>query len=154
MYSILRETRGILTHVQAKRISNASSLLPGVLLDALITSVTPLGLVVQILGSFVGTVDLYHLPCGKGPGDYKEGSKLQVRVLYDVPGTSPPQFAMSAKEHIVGLNFERGDDFMDVPNRYPIGNIFPSVQVKRVETERGLVVGIDENLDGFVHVRV
>ena len=137
-----------------KRISNAASILPGVLLDALITSITSLGLVVQILGSFVGTIDLYHLPRNLDPGDFKEGSKLQVRVLYDVPGTSPPQYALSANEHIVGLRSEKENDSMNIPNRYPIGTILPSVKVKRVEAERGIVVNIDEGPDGFVHVRV
>ena len=51
-------------------------------MQALVTSVTTSGLVVQILGSFDGTIDLYHLPVGANPSGFKLGKKIRARILW------------------------------------------------------------------------
>lgn len=138
-----------------KEITNVSSVLPGVLVQALVTSIVPSGLVVQVLGSFDGTVDLYHLPSGSSPSDFKIGKKVKARILYDVVGASPPQFSLSLKEHVVALAAKKRkiEEEHSIQESFPVGTILQSVAVKRVEPERGLVVSVEEGVDGFVHVR-
>lgn len=137
-----------------KSITNVSSVLPGILVQALVTSITPSGLVVQILGSFDGTIDLYHLPVGSSPSEFKLGKKIKARILYNVAGTSPPQFALSLKEHVIDLDVKRAttEGNLPIPEQYPVGTSLPSITVKRVEPERGLIVSIEEGVDGFVHI--
>lgn len=143
-----------MTSDKLKDISNVSSILPGVLVQALITSIVPSGLVVQILGSFDGTIDLYHLPSTSSPSDFKVGKKVKARVLYDVVGSSPPQFALSLKEHVVALDARKRntESGQTVQESFPVGTVVRSAKVKRVEPERGLVVAVEEGVDGFVHV--
>lgn len=60
--------------------ASVSSVLPGTLVNALITAVVPAGLNVRLLGYFDGTVDQFHL----GPGDpttrYKPGDKVGSQI--------------------------------------------------------------------------
>ena len=131
---------------------NISSLPPGALVQSLVTSSAPSGLVLQILGSFNGTVDEYHLP--SHPSKYKAGQKLKARILYDVMGASPPQFALSLNPHVIKLVPKKRSqkDDQQIQEAFPVGTTLQSVKVKRVEPERGLVVSVDENVEGFVHV--
>ena len=62
------------------QVHAVSSVLPGVLVQALITAVLPWGLNVQILGFFSGTLDLFHLTTTDVESKYKIGQK--VRLLY------------------------------------------------------------------------
>lgn len=138
---------------QLTEISNISSLPPGTLLQGLVVTSVSTGLVLQILGSFDGTVDQYHLPSLSSK--YKVGQKLKARVLYDVVGSSPPQFALSLNPHVIALQPKRrsSEDNQLIQDAFPIGTILESVKVKRVEQERGLVVSVDDSVEGFVHVR-
>ncbi|KAH8119935.1 hypothetical protein DFH11DRAFT_1557375 [Phellopilus nigrolimitatus] len=137
-----------------KEVSNVSSILPGVLVQALVTSVVPSGLVVQLLGSFEGTIDMYHMASGLSQSDFKVGKKVKARILYDVVGTSPPQFALSLKEHVVSLDVKKRkmEDGQTIQESFPIGTILQTVKVKRVEPERGLIVSVEDGVDGFVHI--
>ncbi|KAI5124164.1 hypothetical protein M0805_000972 [Coniferiporia weirii] len=137
-----------------KEVQNVSSVLPGVMVQALITSISPSGLVVQVLGSFDGTIDLYHLPSGSSLSDFGVGKKVKARILYDIVGTSPRQFVLSLKEHILSLDIKRrkSENGQTIQEHFPIGTTLQSVKVKRVEAERGLVVSVEDGLDGFVHI--
>lgn len=98
---------------------------------------------------------MYHLPSGSSPSAFKAGQKIKARVIYDVAGSSPPQFALSMNEHVVSLDVKRrkAEDENAIHDSFPIGTVLQSVKVKRVESERGLVVSVEEGIDGFVHVR-
>ncbi|KAL5533988.1 hypothetical protein ACEPAG_448 [Sanghuangporus baumii] len=135
-------------------ITNVSSLLPGALVRALVTATVPSGLVVQLLGSFDGTIDLYHLSSGSSPSDFKVGKKIKARILYNVAGSSPPQFALSLNEHVISLDSIRRktENRRSIQESFPIGTIVESVEVKRVEPERGLVVAVEAGVGGFVHI--
>ena len=136
------------------------SILPGELVQCLITSVSPLGLNVQVLGYFEGTIDEYHLPPGDPVDNFKAGKKVKARVLYEIPGTSPPRFSLSLALHIIALeqkSISAGDSDEDTTNideAYPVGTTLDSVKVVRVEPERGLLVDVQEGIQGFVHVSV
>lgn len=140
---------------QLSEIANVTSLLPGTLVQSLITAVVPSGLNLQVLGFFEGTVDQVHLSPGK---KYKIGQKVKARVLYDISGTSPPRFALALVDHIIGLDVKRatGENSKDRPNlqeAYPVGKII-DVKVTGVEPERGLMAEVepDAGVQGFVHV--
>jgi rRNA biogenesis protein RRP5 len=41
---------------------------------------------------------------------------------------------------------------MGIDEVYPIGTTLDAVKIVKVETERGLLVNVQDNLQGFVHV--
>ena len=123
------------------------------MVQGLITATVSTGLILQILGSFGGTIDLNHLADGKAPSDYKLGQKVKARVLYDVAGSSPPQFALSLKDHVKNLKPPKDESSSTaIVERFPVGTMLIAVKVKRVEPERGLFVEVEPGLEGFVHV--
>lgn len=134
-----------------KEVANVSSLLPGTSVQSLVTSTSPLGLNVQVVGTFSGTIDLYQIPLGD-MSKYEVGSKVKARILYEIPGSSPPQFALSLSDHVLALQPKKISD-INVADSFPVGTHLSSVKVKRVESERGLVVSIQDGIEGFVHVR-
>ncbi|KAJ7706378.1 hypothetical protein B0H17DRAFT_1192865 [Mycena rosella] len=139
-------------------VTNANSVLPGILVQALITAVHPTGLNLQILGFFDGTVDQLHLRPDASEKTYKIGKKVKARVLYDF-STTPPRFALALTEHVLGLGVQKiKADKKSTPSRtmqeaYPIGTILDAVKVGRLEAERGVMVEIDSGaLQGFIHI--
>ena len=145
---------------QLSEVSNVKSILPGELVQGLITTVQPNGINLQILGFFAGTIDEFHLKAGSIEDNYKVGKKVKARVLYDIdPSTSTaPRFALSLAEHAVSLTSKRaggagGNDQSSLQNAFPIGTVIEAVKVVRVESERGLIVEVGQGVEGFVHVR-
>lgn len=133
-----------------------TSVLPGTLVQALITSVHPHGLNLQVLGFFDGTVDRLHLD--HDPALYKVGKKVKARVLYNWSTSSPPKFALALVDHIIKLRARLGVDKDEtesgksVQELYPVGTLLNAVKVLRLEAERGLVVEVAPGVEGFVHV--
>ncbi|TFK77280.1 hypothetical protein BDN72DRAFT_784291 [Pluteus cervinus] len=128
-------------------ISSVSSVLPGTLVQALITGVQPRGLNLQVLGFFDGTIEDFHLPLDHS---YKVGKKVKARVLYSF-SSSPPRFALALNSHILKLQSPTIDS-KPVSDAYPIGRVLDDVEVLRVEAERGLVVKAGKGIHGFVHI--
>ncbi|KAG5651611.1 hypothetical protein H0H81_008071 [Sphagnurus paluster] len=134
-------------------VTNASSVLPGTLVQALITAVNPSGLNLQVMGFFDGTVDQFHMEHNSEKA-YKVGKKIKARVLYDFSST-PPRFALALSEHVLALNprkFGEGKNSVRIQEAYPMGKILDSVKVARIESERGVVVEVASGLEGFVHI--
>lgn len=126
-------------------------------MQCLITDVSSLGLNVQVLGYFDGTIDEYHLPPGDPTDKFKAGKKVKARVLYEIQGTSPPRFALSLASHIISLeqrSISAGGDreSTSIEEAYPIGTTLDAVKIVKVEAERGLLVDLQEGVQGFVHV--
>jgi hypothetical protein len=138
--------------IQLSELSSVTSLLPGTLVQALITNVHSSGLNLQVLGYFDGTVDEYHM--GEEYSALKIGKKVKARVIYDY-SSSPPRFALSLMPHIIRLTprlIRDGETERSVRESYPVGTVLDEVKVLRVEPERGLIAEISDNLQGFVHV--
>lgn len=138
-------------------MTNVLSVLPGTLVQALITAVHSTGLNLQVLGFFEGTVDQLHLRQIVSEKSYKVGKKVKARVLYDF-SSSPPRFALALAEHIIALGprrikAEKTADAQTIREAYSVGKILESVKVLRLESERGLIAEIEPGLEGFVHVR-
>jgi rRNA biogenesis protein RRP5 len=143
---------------QLTEVTNANSVLPGALVQALITAVHPSGLNLQILGFFDGTVDQLHLRSDASEKAYKIGKQVKARVLYDF-STTPPRFALALTEHVLGLGVQKikadkkTATSQTMQEIYPIGTILEAVKVVRLEPERGIMVEIGSDaLLGFIHV--
>ncbi|KAF7339630.1 rRNA biogenesis protein RRP5 [Mycena sanguinolenta] len=137
-------------------VVNATSVLPGIQVQALITAVHPTGLNLQVLGFFDGTVDQFHLRPDASEKTYKVGKKVKARVLYDF-STTPPRFALALTDHVLRLGLQtikaKNAASQSMQEGYPIGTILEAVKVVRVEAERGVVVDIDSGaIQGFTHI--
>lgn len=141
----------LLSSLQLKEISSVTSILPGMLLQALITNAQTTGLNLQVLGYFHGTVDEFHL--GEDANAHKVGKKVKARVLYEYPSSSP-KFALTLLDHVVQLRprLIPGGTKQTILEAYPVGTALEAVKVLRVEPERGLIVEVTENVKGFIHV--
>ena len=131
-----------------------TSILPGSLVQSLVTAVLPSGLNLQILGFFEGTVDQIHLPPNE---TYKTGQKIKARILYNVAGTTPPRFSLALVDHVMALDVkyvthEGSKNSVSLRDAYPVGLVLDSIKVNSVESERGLSVEISPGVEGFVHV--
>lgn len=146
-----------MTVLQLTEVSNVTSLLPGTLVQSLVTAVVASGLNLQILGYYQGTIDQLHLKPGSVEDNYKIGQKVKARILYDISQSSPPRFALSLAEQVVSLTSKSvagtdGSQGLPMQEAYPIGTTLEAVKVLRVETERGLIVEVAAGIEGFVHV--
>lgn len=137
---------------QISEVTNVSSVLPGSLVQSLVTAVVPDGIILQMLGFFDATIDEFHLPnTHKSP---KVGQKVKARVLHDLPGTTPPRFVVTLAEHHIKLQPRSTSEDQPLYSAFPVGTVLGSVKVRRVEAERGLLVEIQPNQEGFVHVSI
>ncbi|KAE9388874.1 hypothetical protein BT96DRAFT_1072340 [Gymnopus androsaceus JB14] len=137
-------------------IGNVSSVLPGTLVQTLITAVHPTGFNLQVLGFFDGTVDEFHLPHKMTEKSHKVGKKVKARALHYLPST-PPKLALSLNEHVIGLTNckvqpKTSDKPLTLQEAYATGTLVNDVKILRVEAERGLTVRLDSEIDGFVHI--
>lgn len=138
-------------------MNSVNSVLPGALVQSLVTAVQSDGLILQVLGFFDGTVDQFHLPPGDPEDNYKIGQKVKARVLYGISPSTPPRFALSLAEHVIKYKTKSAiSDAVDtdLQEAYPIGTVLDAVKVTRVESERGLTVEVGSGIEGFVHVRI
>lgn len=137
---------------QITEVNNVTSVLPGILGQALITGISPSGINLQTLGFFNATADEFNVPTNPAKV-FKIGQKVKARILYEIAGSSPPKFSVSLLDHIVNLKEKLSTDDTAIHLAYPNGTILDAITVKRVEPERGLVVEVQPHLDGFIHVR-
>jgi rRNA biogenesis protein RRP5 len=140
---------------QLSEISSVTSVLPGTLVQGLVTSVHPTGLNVQVLGFFEGTIDQLHL--GRDSKAMKLGKKIKARILYDY-SSSPPKFALTLAEHTIKLTpclTPRKENEMarTIQEAYPVGTMLEAAKVLGLEAERGLSMEVEPGVEGFVHVR-
>ncbi|KAF8578416.1 U3 snoRNP-associated protein Rrp5 [Ramaria rubella] len=142
-----------LTSSSLSHISSVTSVLPGTLALALVTAVVPSGLNVQLLGYFEGTIDVFHLPFEDIASRYKVGQKIKARVLWEMTTAEPRKFALSLLPHIIDQDTPRLEDKQPVHEAFPIGTTLEDVKIIRVEAERGLVVKVQDNVQGYVHIR-
>ncbi|KAI0720020.1 U3 snoRNP-associated protein Rrp5 [Cerioporus squamosus] len=136
-------------------VSSVTSIVPGSLVQCLVTAIQPDGLVLQVLGYFDGIIDQFHLVPGDPEEHYKVGQKVKARVLYDISPSTPPRFALSLADHVVKYTTKSAtsdDANTDLREAYPIGTLLEAVKVTRIESERGLIVEVAPGVEGFVHI--
>ncbi|PLW31843.1 hypothetical protein PCANC_17210 [Puccinia coronata f. sp. avenae] len=158
--------------------TNIDSILPLHMVSCHITSVIPgQGLNVTFLGFFEGTIHIPHLGCHTTTGcdlssSFKVGDKLRARVLWDTtPSKShislegnesilePKIFSLSFLDHVLKLDspglpphLQNAElfkaDKIDQLLRYPIGYIFQTVRIFRVDEEWGVYVTCSHSAEG------
>ncbi|EIM20729.1 hypothetical protein E3Q22_03362 [Wallemia mellicola] len=134
------------------------SVIPGVVLNAMVTAVLPAGLNVKFFGFFDGTISKEHIPYEKKSLSerFPVGKKVKARVIFDHPTSNPKRFSLSLLPHIVNLQnslTEKSEDGLTIAEAFGKGRIIEGVQVITVESEKGLYVTIpDSELLGFVHI--
>ncbi|KAI0375236.1 hypothetical protein BV20DRAFT_934020 [Pilatotrama ljubarskyi] len=136
-------------------VTSVNSIVPGALVQSLVTAVQPDGLILQVLGFFDGTVDQFHLPPGDPEERYKIGQKVRARILYDISPSTPPRFALSLVDHVIKYDVKSVQSdaaTTDLREAYPVGTVLEAVKVTRVESERGLIVEVGSGVEGFVHI--
>jgi len=148
--------------LQLSNLTSTSAVHPGALVRGLITASSSSGINMQVLGLFSGTVHPLHI--SEDLSKFQVGKKIQARILWDVLGPEPRQFALSTLDHIIKLqardlqpqevDVEDGtkDQGDNVEQTYPVGTILDNVKVSRVDTDRGLFLDIRPGLQGVVHV--
>ena len=112
--AILTSDQDLLTGSITKELeeSTIDSLQPGMLVNAAVQRVMESGLVLRFLSSFIGTVDLAHLPTRaalpKAEGDgsvpaptsfFREKTKVQARILFVDIGSKT--VGLSMRQHVV-----------------------------------------------------
>ncbi|KAH9947721.1 hypothetical protein B0H21DRAFT_852620 [Amylocystis lapponica] len=122
-------------------VTSVSSILPGMLVQSLVTAVLHNGLNLQILGYFGGTIDQFHLLPGD-PEDHYQSSLC-------ISPSSPPRFALSLADHVLKLDVK---SITKAKAESRSRTVLDAVRVTRVETERGLVVEVSPGVEGFVHI--
>ncbi|KAN0063193.1 rRNA biogenesis protein rrp5 [Thecaphora frezii] len=146
---------------------SVTAIVPGTLVQALITASLATGLNIKLFGMFDATIDRFHLgplPEGKSIQDvYKEGSKHKARVIWDLPvpdldaldGTlsdSERKFGLSLAPHIVQLAPPATEDGQVLSQAYPIGTTLDIV-VTATDSDWGLTCSIQNStVGGFVHI--
>ncbi|KAJ7596847.1 hypothetical protein C8J56DRAFT_918480 [Mycena floridula] len=152
---VLNDPR-IISTASMSEVTNVASILPGALVQCLITAVQTAGLQVQVLGFFDGSIEQIHLRADASEKAYKVSKKVKARVLYNI-GSVPPKFSLALTEHVINLEPRRfkGEKSMtslSLQEAYPLGKILESVKVLRIEPERGVVVEVDPGVEGFAHI--
>ncbi|KAM6498466.1 hypothetical protein JOM56_006414 [Amanita muscaria] len=137
-------------------VVHAESIVPGALVQCLITATSPEGLNFQVLGLFEGTADEFHVNASDLKEKYKAGKKVKARILYNYD-SSPPKFSLALTNHILRLEPPMVKESPDVEPKeiseaYPIGTILEAVKVIKVEPDRGIIVDVVPNLQGFIHI--
>ena len=123
------------------------------MVQSLITAVSDHGLRLQVLGYFDGTIDLHHIPTRDPSEKYKVGQKVKARILYELPATSPPKFALSLADHVLALRTKQTEG-SHISELYPIGTTLDSAKVVGVEGDHGVTMEVTPDVTGFVHVGV
>ncbi|KAF8898934.1 hypothetical protein BD779DRAFT_1607574 [Infundibulicybe gibba] len=145
----------VFTSASISEVATVQSVLPGTLVQALITAVHPTGLNLQVLGFFEGTVESLHLCPDATEKTYKIGKKVKARILYNLDST-PPTFSLALTEHVLNLGVRAvkngGKSLVPMRVAYPIGTLLEDAKVLKVEAERGLMLGIAPGVEGFVHI--
>lgn len=142
---------------QQQEVTTISSLLPGHVVSALITTVVPeTGLNLKIFGTFDSTVDLTHLPVSASTDleeTYKVGKKVKARIIFETIGTHGKTFGLSLLPHVVnGTSPTIDDGKTSIEEKMTIGTILDNVTVDLVEKEWGLICSTSEGYKAYVHI--
>ncbi|TFY72409.1 hypothetical protein EVG20_g579 [Dentipellis fragilis] len=149
-------TPSVVRDASLTEVTSVTSILPGELVQCLITAIVPHGLNIQMLGYFGGTIDKLHLPPGDPADNFKLGKKIKARVLHSIPGAASPRFALSLADHILKMKVKSSENKTEnssaIQEAYPIGTILESAKVVEVVSERGLLVEVQPEVQGFIHI--
>ncbi|KAH3682794.1 hypothetical protein WICPIJ_006253 [Wickerhamomyces pijperi] len=130
-------------------LSSVDSLVPGTLIDALVTHVQQDGLVTRAFGLLDATVNLAH--AGAFTQDdlkhkFSIGSNVKARIVAVLFANNTKKLVLSLLNHVLAKN-----ELSDALTAFPIGHVFESVEVKGHDSNY-IYVAIDSERLGQVHV--
>ncbi|KAG0235897.1 rRNA biogenesis protein rrp5 [Actinomortierella wolfii] len=144
--------------------SEITSIVPGSMVDAHVTSIQERGVVCKFMGHFDATIDYFHTSKGIISSkkdleeEFKINSTIRARILYVDLSSTPNRIGLTNSKHAMALT--QPDSSEDQPGAkvypqtvYPVGHVFECVTVKRVDDGYGLMCEIDgTEIPGFVHI--
>ncbi|KAF9160265.1 rRNA biogenesis protein rrp5 [Actinomortierella ambigua] len=144
--------------------SEISSIVPGTVIDAHITSIQDKGVLCNFMGHFDATIDYFHTAQGiiankKDLEDqFKINSTVRARILYVDLSSTPNRIGLTNAKHAMALS--QPDASEDQPGAkvypqvaLPVGHVFESVTIKRIDEGYGLMCEIEGTaIPGFVHI--
>ncbi|KAK9471978.1 uncharacterized protein V1510DRAFT_418923 [Dipodascopsis tothii] len=137
-------------------VANVDSVLPGTLVEVLVTQVSGLGVAGRFSGLVDATVDYFHLneyDSDAIKAKFKDGQKLRARVTSYLPSADTKKLRLSLLPHVVALTKSAASEAKGVSDMIPLGLTVSEAKVRYVEPGIGVFVdvGVDGVL-GFVHI--
>ncbi|KAF9215680.1 rRNA biogenesis protein rrp5 [Podila verticillata] len=144
--------------------SEIGSIMPGNIIDAHITEIQDVGVLVKFMGHFDATIDYFHTSEGiiasrkQLEEAFKVNDTVRARILYIDLASTPTRIGLSNAKHVMGLtqpNTTKTDLGSKVfPGKaVPVGQIFEAITVKRIDSNHGLLCEIDgTEIPGYVHI--
>ena len=139
-----------------------NSFMPGTAVEALVTELTPSGIVGKVMGLVNVTADLVHSGAGPSASDleknYKVGSKMKARILCTFPNTEPMKLGISLLDHVLAFRphevaATKGSGVKDPAVALPISATVDKATIVKVEQGVGLFVDLGVvGTRGFVHI--
>ena len=123
-----------------------SSLLPGLLVNAVIKQITSTGLIVNYLGSFEGVVNVRHLTNHEFSLEkFTINKKLRAKLLW-VDVLNKRTGLSLQRELVTGVGYQfKGME---------LGNIFHSAKIVYVESRNGVMLSLPNGAFGFSHLQL
>ncbi|KAG0094044.1 rRNA biogenesis protein rrp5 [Podila epicladia] len=144
--------------------SEIGSIMPGNVIDAHITEIQDVGVVVKFMGHFDATIDYFHTAEGivasrrQLEEAFKINETVRARILYIDLASVPTRIGLSNAKHVMGLTQPNTTE-TDLGSKVfpgkavPVGQIFETITVKRIDSNHGLLCEIDgTEIPGYVHI--
>ncbi|CAG8698126.1 13914_t:CDS:2, partial [Acaulospora colombiana] len=127
-------------------LRNINTMIPGNLVKTRVDSILKNGILCNVNGIDC-EIDIFHSGNALlGNQDVNEGDEIRARVIYVSITNETKKFRLSLSPHVLRLEYLENRDS-------PIGTIFESVTIKKVITNFGLIMKIeDSNIPGYIHV--
>ncbi|KAF9927845.1 rRNA biogenesis protein rrp5, partial [Modicella reniformis] len=144
--------------------SEIGSIMPGDVIEALITEVQDIGVICKFMGHFDATINHFNtsedmITSKKQLEDtFKISTKVRARVLYIDLASHPSKIGLSNARHVMGLTQAGATGSESGSKIYPgkdipVGHVFEKVTVKRIDPRVGLLCEIEgTELPGYVHI--
>ncbi|KAK9455521.1 hypothetical protein V1511DRAFT_497972 [Dipodascopsis uninucleata] len=141
-------------------VENVNTLVPGTLVEVIVSQVTHGGLSGTVAGLVDGTIDFFHCASyntEKFSEKYKDGQKIKARVVSSLISDEKIKIKLSLLSHVMSLSDTSLSNSSILSSRpfdaLPLGEVVQTAKVRSVEPSLGvfLETGI-EGVLGFVHI--
>ncbi|KAG4306303.1 hypothetical protein PORY_000291 [Pneumocystis oryctolagi] len=138
-------------------VSDIETLLPGNLVQLMVTKIYSNGICGKIMGILSATADIFHCKntLSDMSSEFQVGKIVNSRIIFNFVNSEPKKVAVSFLYHI--MKFSSIVDEKDLKNdpldSIPIGFKIKNAIIKRIEPGIGVFCNIGlENIFGFVHI--
>ncbi|KAG5439396.1 hypothetical protein PCANB_001970 [Pneumocystis canis] len=139
------------------KISDIEILLPGNLVQVMITKVQSSGIYGKIAGLLNATTDIFHYGNALSNifADYQIGKIFNARIIFNFIDSEPKKVAVSFLRHIINFSTIINEEELrnDPLDSIPIGFKIENAVIKKTEPGIGVFCNIGlKNILGFVHI--